>query len=199
MTPPDRRCDGGFTLVELSLAMVISFMVLGSVILVQSTAETGFGGTINEQRMTFATRTALAEMKREIRAALTTSIVDAPWTGQDGEALLAFQHAVGFDAQNGWTIWGGGNVPDGTVEYTVIGTDLVRRVRDDAANLVPSEQRTIIRSLDLNSPTGPPVTLEWDDDENVVRITLRLATQVAGQVMRRETATVLHVQNVFNF
>lgn len=193
------RNQRGMTLVELIIGLAVSVLVMGGVVAVQTTASEGFSSSMNEQRLTGVVREGMSDVKTELRSALVSSIV-IPQAGGNGDGpVLTFQHAVGFDAANGTTQWGGGQVIDGTVEYAIQGTTLLRRVRDDQNNLVPGEDRVLFEGLDPNPPAGKTVDVFFDVGTRVVSFAVRVAIDSGGHTLRRSASTVIHIHEVFAF
>ncbi|MCA9323039.1 MAG: prepilin-type N-terminal cleavage/methylation domain-containing protein [Planctomycetes bacterium] len=197
-TTPCKTPQSGFTLIELLVATSLAMLVLGTIILVQKMAHDGFDGSLNESRMTRDLREGMNELKVELRAALDDSIVTAAWNGADGDALLTFQNAVDFNLAQGATQWGAEGIVDGTIEYTVIGGSLVRRVRNDTGQLQNAFEETLVRDLDMTG-AAPPVSFEWDPAMRVVRLTVRTRKSLGGRDVARLVEAVIHVESVYNF
>ncbi len=195
---PDDQGDAGFTLMEMMVAVLISTVLLGAVFTVQKTATDSFRGSLAEHKVTREAREGIDFVKRELRSCLGSSITANAWQNDGLTPLISFKQAVSFDSNNGLTRWGADAEVGGTVEYLVVGRELIRRVRSAAGAIV--SERVLIRDIDLDPAGGlDPVTIEWDDDTQLIRLVIHRESRVNGRAMVRDLSTMIHVDPVFEF
>jgi len=190
----------GFTLIELMIATVLAIFVMGSVVVVQTTATESFEGAVAEQRLTAGMRAGISLIKEELRSVRADSVVVADINLEgivDNVPLISFQQAVSFDVSTGQTIWGAGPIANGTVEYVFQGEHLVRQVRDEWGELVPAENRCIHRNLDRSHPVIPPVIFEWDPADGYITMNTRTRSIIGNKPVTREIDTVVHLESLF--
>ncbi len=190
----------GVTLVELSIAMVLSVFLAGAVVTVQSTSTERFESSLAEHRVNAVARDGVAVIRKELRSCLFSSIVSTKYAGNQGQTLFSFQQAVSFDTANGTTNWGADDLSQGRVEYAVLGTDLIRRIVDEGGEVMKTT--VMMDNLDLNPPQGGfgnPATFDWDSDTNLVTVEINRLFLLEGNEVRRTTQTLVYIDPVFNF
>lgn len=220
-----RRGQRGISMIEMTIAMSIGTLIMGSVIMVQMTATENFSGSVSEVRVTQTMRDGVGDMKQELRSILASSIWVHPMFQNsssstpignangvtltvgnigslsllDEQTIFSFQQAIGFNSSTGATTWGGGRTADAVVEYYLSGNKLKRRVRTSTDSLIPSEERTLVNDLDMTLVNGPPVAFLWDEGTGFLGITVRTYTKIDNKPIRRAAETVVHLESCFKF
>lgn len=191
--------QSGMTIVELSIGMVVSLIVMGGVIQMQVAARNGFTSSLSETRLNAEIREGMSEVKSELRSALVASI-QVPAGGGNGDGpVLSFQRAVAFDVASGTTVWGGGTIADGRVEYFLQGNQLLRRVLDQAGLPDPAQESILFDHVDPNPNAGRSVEITFDNATQTIAFNIRVEMRSGDRTVERLASTVIHIHEVLAF
>ena len=123
-----------------------------------------------------------------------------PAGGGNGDGpVLSFQRAVAFDVATGSTVWGGGTIPDGRVEYFLQGTQLLRRVLDPAGNPDPAQESILFEHVDPNPAIGNSLSVVFDNATQTIAFNVRVELRSGDRQVERLASTVIHIHEVLAF
>ena len=129
----------GINLIEMSISVALSTLIVGSIIMVQSTATDGFVVSVGEQRVTTGMREGVGDVKQELRSAVASSIsihpsVDAESGSTAGGSTGGSGSTGGLGGIVGGVLNEGGTTggTTGSTQYIVgqIGNGILDRTTD---------------------------------------------------------------------
>jgi type II secretory pathway pseudopilin PulG len=186
----------GFTLVELMFVMTILTVILGGLLTSFLIGRSSYMTSDAYIQVQQEARRALDIMGKELRAARSTVAV----SGNPAGSQVNFQVALGYDlATAGCTAnavcWGAQdlsnvNQPDWSIQYRLVGTQLVRELVNGAL-VVAGSQRVIANSINAAAAGNQPI-FAYDPISKTVAIALdvrQVSNQLAGGSMSTSPLT----------